>query len=406
MLERVRVFYRQFSPSFWILVLGWFVGAMGFASSIPFLAIYFNTELKLTPSQIGFFFAAMAIVRALFQAVGGEMSDRVGRQWLLIHSQTIRSVSFLFLGFAVAWHWGFWAIAALFTVNAVFGSIFMPAVNALVSDIVPPEKRLYAYAAARSASNLGWAVGPAIAGFLARNSYSWLFYLSAVLTLGSALIFRYFLKVPPIVAPLDKFKFTDLLAIKDDRWLAIHSVLSLFLYLVIAQLIAPFSVYAVGTVHISEVQLASLFTLNGLLVVVLQVPVTKMLSRFTFTSQLAVGSLLYFCGYGMVGILPGFEYFVVAIFVVTLGEVIVSPPGMTLTSRLAPAGRIGRYMGVRGFFETAGWSLGPLYGGLFLDHFGGQPSLAWVLIASLSLVSVVGYWIYGRYLPDRFNHRE
>jgi MFS family permease len=406
MLDRARRFFRSFETSFWILVVGWFVAALGFASSIPFISIYFHGELGLSTSEIGLFFGAMAIVRSVFQAIGGEMSDRVERRWMLVHSQTFRALSFLFLGLAIAFHWGFWIIAALFTINSIFGSIFMPAVNALVADMLPAQKRLDGYAVARSASNLGWAVGPAIGGFLAKESYASLFYSSAVLMLGSAMIFRYFLHLPKLVAPTDKFKVADLLAVKDDRNLAWHAGLTLILYLVVAQLIAPFSVYSVEMVGISEARLGILFTLNGLMVVLFQIVVTRLLRRFRFTTQLAWGSFLYFIGYGMVGMFVGFDYFVMAICVVSLGEVVMSPPGLTLTSHLAPKGRVGRYMGVRGFFETAGWSLGPLYGGIFLDKFAQQPAVAWLLISSLALVAGVGYLIYGRILPRKYNIME
>jgi MFS family permease len=198
----------------------------------------------------------------------------------------------------------------------------------------------------------------------------------------------------------------DLLAVKDDKNLAIHALLTFLLFLVVAQLIAPFSVYAVEMVGISESRLGLLFTLNGLLVVLLQIPITRLLAHKTFTYQLAVGSLLYFVGYGMLGILVDFEFFVFALFIVTMGEVTMSPPGLTLTSRLAPPGRLGRYLGVRGFMETAGWSLGPLYGGVILDHFGSQPAIAWLLISSLALVAAVGYWLYGKHLPREYNIKE
>ncbi|MCM2270978.1 MAG: MFS transporter [candidate division Zixibacteria bacterium] len=407
MLQRQLQFFRQFDPRLWVLVAGWFVAALGFAASIPFLSIYFHSELGLSTSQIGLFFAAQAIVRSIFQAVGGEMSDRMGRQGILIHSQTIRALSFLLLGMSIAYHWGYWWITALFTVNSIFGSLFMPAVHSLVADILPPEKRLYGYAVARSANNLGWAVGPAIGGYLAKASYPSLFYLSAVLTLVSALIFRYFLKVPPLTnAPTDKFRMRDLLAVKDDKNLAIHAVLTLLLYLVVAQLIAPFSVYAVSMVGISETQLGFLFTLNGLMVALLQIPITRLFAHKTFTYQLALGSIFYFVGYGMLGILIGFEYFIFALFVVTLGEVIMSPPGLTLTSRLAPPGRLGRYLGIRGFMETAGWSLGPLYGGVILDQYGAHPAIAWLMISSLALVAALGYWHFGKSLPREYNVKE
>ncbi len=403
MLQRAQTFYRSFDQSLWILVSGWFVASLGFAASIPFLSIYFHSEMGMSTAEIGLFFGAQAIVRSVFQAVGGEMSDRVGRTWLLVHSQSIRSLSFLFLGFAVQWHWGFWAITAFFTVNSIFGSIFMPAVNALVVDILPADRRLDGYAVARSAANLGWAVGPAIGGFLAKGSYPSLFYLSAVLTLLSALIFKFYLRVPPQRPATDKFHMRDLLAIKDDRYLAMHGILTLFLYLVVAQLIAPFSVYAVDMVGLSEAKLGLLFTLNGLLVAGLQVPMTRMLRRYQFTTQLAWGALLYFVGYGILGIFIGFGPFALSMVIVTLGELFISPPGLTLTARLAPEGRVGRYMGVRGFFETAGWSLGPLYGGVILDRMGGTPWAAWLTISSLALAAGAGYLLYGRSLPKRFN---
>ncbi|PWB72017.1 hypothetical protein C3F09_07125 [candidate division GN15 bacterium] len=406
MFRRAWHFLKQFDTSLWVLISGWFVAAMGFAASIPFISIYFHAELGLSPSEIGLFFGAQAIVRSIFQAIGGEMSDRISRRWMLIHSQTFRAFSFLMLGVAVQFNWGFWWVSVMFTVQSILGSIFMPAVNALVADLLPPEKRLDGYAVARSATNLGWAVGPAFGGFMAKASYPMLFYFSAILTLGSAVIFRRFLKVPAMAAREDRFHFRDLLAIREDKHIARHAVLTLLLYLVVAQLIAPFSVYTVEMVGISEGQLGLLFTLNGLLVALLQVPVTRMLAHARFTTQLAWGSVLYFIGYGILGFISHFEYFVMAIFIVTLGEAVMSPPGLTLTSRLAPPGRMGRYMGIRGFAETAGWSLGPLYGGLILDNLGHRPEIAWIVISSLALVAGAGYFRFGKTLPHQYNIKE
>ncbi|MBI5266276.1 MAG: MFS transporter, partial [candidate division Zixibacteria bacterium] len=154
---------------------------------------------------------------------------------------------------------------------------------------------------------------------------------------------------------------------------------------------------------LSESRLGLLFTLNGLFVVLLQFPITRLLSRLSYTTQIGAGAVLYFIGYGMVGFMASFWGLAGAIVIVTLGEVTMSPPGLTLTSRLAPEGRTGRYMGIRGFFETVGWSLGPMYGGFFLDSLGHKPIAAWMAISSLALVAAAGYFLFGRYLPKRFN---
>ena len=183
-------------------------------------------------------------------------------------------------------------------------------------------------------------------------------------------------------------------------------VLIFLLYLVVAQLMAPFSVYAVEMVKISEHQLGLLYMLNGLMVVALQLPVTKLLSRYKLTMQLAIGAFIYALGYGMVGILAGFNFFVLAMIVITTGEIFMSPPALTLTSNLAPEGRIGRYMGIYGFAVASGWSFGPLYGGVILDYFGDKPQIAWMIISSLGIISGVGYLLFSRKLPKEYNIRQ
>ncbi|MFH1372573.1 MAG: MFS transporter [bacterium] len=401
--DKSAAYLRQFNRNLWILSLGWLVSAVGFAAAIPFIGIYFHSEFGMSITEIGIFFGVMAIVRSLFQAIGGEVSDRMQRRRLLILSQVARAAVFVVLAGAVQWHWGFWWCGACLLVNSIFGAIFQPVANAMVSDILPEEKRLDGYAITRTAGNLGWAIGPAVGGFMAATSYALLFLIAAVATFASALIFRFFLQARQTEIQTDRFRMRDIIAIKDDPQLAVHSVLIFLLYLVVAQLILPFSVYAVEIVGISEVQLGMLYMLNGGLVVFFQILMTRFLARYSLTTQLAMGGLLYAVGYTMVGAFAGVWYFAGAIAIVTVGEMAMSPPSLTLTSRLAPAGRMGRYMGIYGFFVAAGWSFGPLYGGVILDCFKATPAVAWLVISSLAIVSAVGYLLFGRRLSAEIN---
>ena len=88
-----------------------------------------------------------------------------------------------------------------------------------------------------------------------------------------------FLKAPPQASSGDRIRLKDLVAIKDDPLLARHCLLIFCIYLVHSQLIAPLSVYAVEMRGLSESGLGLLYTLNGLLVVSIQIPVTRLLSR-------------------------------------------------------------------------------------------------------------------------------
>ncbi len=138
MVKRAIFFIKQFDVNLWVLALGWFVGAMGFAVAIPFISIYFSREIGFSLFEIGIFFGVLAIIRSTSQLIGGEFSDRVQRRYLLVHTQIIRGVSFAGIALAIFYDLGFWWIAFFLVVNSIFGAVFHPAANALVSDILPP----------------------------------------------------------------------------------------------------------------------------------------------------------------------------------------------------------------------------------------------------------------------------
>ena len=397
-------FTKKFDKNLWILSAGWFVSALGFALSIPFIAIYFNARLGLSITEVGIFFGAMAIVRAVFQGIGGELSDRIDRRSILIFAQGARSVSLLMIAISIGFDWGFWAVAGFLVVSSIFGAVFQPIANAMVSDILPEHLRLDGYAITRSALNLGWAVGPALGGLMAAKSYASLFVAASIVTLIASLLFMFFLKPLSYERAKDKFKFKDIIAIKDDPNLLTHSALTFILFLVVAQLIAPFSIYAVQIVGLSELELGYLYAANGLLVGLCQLPVTRLLSGIKMTTQIVIGAVLYGVGYTLVGAVNGFWFLMMALVVVTLGELAISPPSITLTSRLAPKGKMGRYMGIYGFMMASGWSFGPLYGGIILDNLAfDSPLLAWAVISSMAVVAAAGYLMFQRNISDDIN---
>ncbi|MDH3937787.1 MAG: MFS transporter, partial [candidate division Zixibacteria bacterium] len=111
MVKRSLEFIRQFDRNLWVLAFGWLVGAMGFSASMPFISIYFHSEFDFSMTEIGLFFGVMTIVRSLCQLIGGEVSDRLPRSWMLVYSQLFRAVSFGLIAISIYFDWGFWAVA-------------------------------------------------------------------------------------------------------------------------------------------------------------------------------------------------------------------------------------------------------------------------------------------------------
>ncbi len=401
-------YFKKYDRRLWVLALGWIASAIGFSLVFPFLAIYFHSELGISMTKIGLFITVSALVRAVFQAFGGELSDRFGRYYLMVGAQFIRTIIFIFLAWSIYAGWGFYGIGALVVINSVFGALFQPAANATVADIVDKKHRTEAYSIVRVAGNLGWAIGPAIGGFLATKSYDILFLFAGCMTLISSSIIAVFLRgIRSHKQPQESFKLKDMISYKNNESIFKHAALMLILYLVISQLITPLSLYTVDFIGISKKQLGFLFALNGLMVVLLQIPTTRLLRPIRLTIQLMLGSIIYAVGYFFVGLVSTFALFIVAIIIITTGENFVSPPALSITANLAPRGRTGRYMGIYGFAVTAGWSLGPVVGGTLLDIANPHFIYSWGAISILAIISAIGFgWLTGQIPPAINRHKK
>ncbi len=149
----------------------------------------------------------------------------------------------------------------------------------MVADVVKKEQRISAFTLLRIADNLGWAIGPALGGFIAHQSYAALFILAGVVSFCSGLFFLIALKDVPRtqVENSNQFKLADIFSLRQDGKLYQHCLISFILFLAVAQLIATLSVYSVDTIGITRAELGTLYAINGLLVVFLQFPISSLL---------------------------------------------------------------------------------------------------------------------------------
>ncbi|HEX7077986.1 MAG TPA: MFS transporter [Candidatus Eisenbacteria bacterium] len=396
------------------LFAGRLISSTGFAIVIPFLALYLHGVRGIPMSAVGSVFFVAALAGALGQVVGGDMSDRYGRKMVLLISQFLRAVAFAGLGASVLWHWPFLAFVLLTSLSSIAGRMYEPPSAAMVADITHGEKRIEAYGVLRVGGNLGWALGPALGGFLAAQSYASLFFLGAfvLLVAGVLIALKVVETIPdrarreppgdeparvqvPQIGPSTggrRLSYAGLDVIARDRLFLRYCVITLLLFLVMAQLMSTLSVFAVEWVGLSKVQLGFLYTLNGLMVVFLQFPATRLLGGTRMTTALTVGSLLYALGYGMMGWASGFVPLLIAMFIVTSGEIVSLPASMGLVANFSSEELRGRYMGVYGLFNAFGWSIGPLAGGALLDLAKGRPIVLWCGLASVTVIAAAGYW--------------
>jgi len=377
-------------------VIGWLslmrlVGGLGFAISLPFLAIYLHEDLGIAMSVIGVMLAVAGILGGFSATAGGMLSDRIGRRTLLISMLALRSMTFLLLAYLV-WHKSPFAIfSAVYVFSSMLGTSIFPLTEAIVSDVTPANRRADAFSVLRVTANLGWAIGPAIGGVLVIFGYYWLFVVTAIMIGGAALVATF--AIHETNAPTEGIKQKTLIGpVLRDRQLMIFMAVGLMMFLARGQLISTLSVHLSGTVGLSKAQIGWLYALNGGMVAALQLLTTKYTNRFHPLSALAFASGLYATGYFLVGWAGGMVEMIVAMLIITTAEMVETPTAAAYVTMLAPEGMTGSYLGVFHFAFHLGWTVGPMVGGIFID-LASAPLYAWSGIAGLAAAGGIGFRI-------------
>src|ERR671934_623392 len=141
--------------------------AVTFASSMAgstvwsFVALWAIKHLHASQSAVGVAFLISAMVGVLAGYAGGHLSDHVGRRPLILVSWACQVA--LILGFLAAGRREFVGLGLMCLGGLVF-QIGSASSQAMIADLVPPERHEQAYAALRVAANLGVTLGPPTGG--------------------------------------------------------------------------------------------------------------------------------------------------------------------------------------------------------------------------------------------------
>ena len=392
----LRNIFHRFEPELWVVTVTQFFIAIGFSICIPFLSLHLYQDRGLSMIQVGMILLVAGLCSAISQALGGVLSDRFGRRPILLIATLVSVFSFSGLAVLIGISAPVWAIAIIYIAGRSILTTTRPVLSAMVADFTSKERLTEAYGILRIGANMGWAAGPAIGGYLATFlPYGWLFGI-APLTCGIVSLIIFFFIRESSHGTSKGAGFRSMLTIANDRPFLAFAVISILLFIVMGQMISTLSIFAVDMVGFSKAQFGLLLTLNGLIVIFFQYPMTLSLKRIAKFRALILGSLLYAFGYLSLGWITQFGWALVAMAVITGGEIIHAPVSLSVIGELSPEDQRGRYMGLFGLSQTIGMAIGPLLGGILLDAFPFNPELVWAPIALIALIAAVGYYWWGR----------
>jgi MFS transporter, DHA1 family, tetracycline resistance protein len=148
----------------------------------------------------GWLIASFAIMQFVFSPVVGNLSDQYGRRPILLLSLFGFAVDYMLTAFAPSITWLF--VGRI--VAGIMGASFTTA-SAYIADISEPEKRAQNFGIIGAAFGLGFILGPALGGLLAKFGTKAPFFAAAGLTMLNWL-YGYFI-LPESLKPENRRKF-------------------------------------------------------------------------------------------------------------------------------------------------------------------------------------------------------
>jgi MFS family permease len=379
--------FRALDRRNWYLAGARMVVSAGFAMVLPFMAIHLTEERHCSAKMVGFIAALVGVCGAAMQGVAGTLSDRVGRRSVMTISMVVRAANLALLGYATASQAPIELLALLMIANGMLRAFFDPVANALVADLAPPEQRVAAFSLQRVGVNIGWSLGTASHALAA---YHVLFYWAAGITLVAMLAVATIVE-PPRSTTARPPSWREMIAVLDDRALVRFLVGTVAFFILQVQLYQTLSIYAAGTLHLDRAEVGTLYSMNGVMVVLLQVPTVAFIRRVGTRRALVLGSIAYASSYASVGLATGYFSLLLCVALITLAEMLSAPAQQAAITSMATPGRMGIYAGLFGLCQVTGQSAGPLVGGALLDALPSRVALAWFILALFGLAAAAIY---------------
>jgi len=343
---------------------------------LPFLVLYLTGNEGFSVGEAGFTVTLYGLGSLVTAPVAGALCDRIGSLRVIRVSLLLSGALMLVIPMVN----GRLAVMGAALALAITAEGVRPASMALVTDAAPAGRHKAAFALHRLAINLGMSVGPAAGGLLASVSFPLIFYVDGVTSIAAGVVLS-IVRLPLVEksraaalahrSDLPGRRLRDELHAFTDRRLMLFLAALLPSLVVFFQHPAAMPLYLVRDLSMSEATYGLLFTVNTVLIILLEVPLNLAMGAWPHRRALPLGALLTGVGFGALGLAAGFPMVVITVVIWTFGEMILAPGASAWVAETAPAHRRGAYMGVFVMTFSVAFAIGPWLGAMVYDRYGG-----------------------------------
>jgi len=268
--------FKNFPKEIWILTLITFINRAG-TMVIPFLSKYMKENLEFSYSQIGWVMVFFGIGSIIGTWLSGKLSDKIGFYKVMVFSLFASGIIFILLHYAKTFEEMCVGILVLTTI----ADMFRPAMLVCLKTFTTKENRASAYSLTRAAVNLGFLFGPVLGGLIIMQSgYEFIFYADGATCILAIIVFVLFVKERqlPVRTVADGFKPQNISVMKDKPFM-LHLVICLITGILFFQIFTTLPLYHKEQFNMSEFDSGLLLSLNGLLILLFELPIVNYVSR-------------------------------------------------------------------------------------------------------------------------------
>ncbi len=402
MFKNFKTTYNQFPRTYWVVAGTHFIDVIGNTLLMPFFALYVTQKFGVGMTQAGIILATNSIAGMIGSTIGGALADRFGRRGVILFGLVASALSGLTLGFVDK----FYMFYGLSVFVGLMSSTALPAHQAMIADILPPEKRAEGFGMMRVISNFAWIIGPTIGGFLASYSFLYLFLSDALISIITAvLVFRLLPETKP--QPRENAETQTLLGTLRgyrvalaDRPFGGFILASILMILVYQQMYTSLSVFLRDVHHVGPQFYGLVMSTSAVTVVIFQFATTRIIKKYPPFLMMVAATFFYMIGFSMYGFVATVPLFMLAMVIITVGEMIGMPTSNVLAAHFAPEDMRARYMAVFGLTWTVPAMIGPWAAGLVMDNY--NPNYVWYIGSVLCVVAMLAFY----FLHLRLGGRE
>ncbi|MDH6341593.1 POT family proton-dependent oligopeptide transporter [Parabacteroides sp. PFB2-12] len=419
--------FKSFPRNYWIVILMEFFERGSYYGLMSVLSVYLVTAvgdggLGLTRENVGLISSITKPLLYLLPILSGAIADRYGYRKVLMGAFVVMSIGYYLSGIST----GFETVFASLILMNIGAGFFKPLISGTIARSTTEENSTLGFGIFYWSINLGAFIFPLIlVPILKGISYSYIFYMSAIVT-GSLLLLNIFAykepERPKTSKSLGEVLWGAVQVLKDYRFVVMILIYSMFwiLYFQMFDTVLWYVKDYVDATPLNEAvnRFLSLFVdnpdwkfdvehvtvINAGTIICLQILISSIVKNFKALPTMIVGIFFGTLGMAVLSLSTSIWVFIAGIVTFTLGEMTAHPKFLSYVGLIAPEDKKALYLGYSFLYGVIGSGVGGILGATLYVHFVdnlNQPSILWLIFSGIGLLTIVGLLLFNKFVAKK-----